>query len=85
MSVPNVPPTPPRQPRDPGLTILMAVAGVILLLPGVCAVLFIAAEAKDYGRFDFSGIPLWAICFLISAGGVFLLYWAFHKPPHLNP
>jgi len=91
MSVPNVPPTPPRQPRDPGLTILMAVAGVILLLPGVCAVLVIASGGEGYrvpgGRsgFDFSLIPLWLVCFLISAGGAFLLYRAFHKPPHPNP
>jgi len=90
MSVPSVPPTPPRQPRHPILTILMAVAGVILLLPGVCAALVIASGGEGYRTpggprgFDFSLIPLWLVCFLISAGGAFLLYRAFRKPPPPN-
>ena len=66
--------------RHPALTVLMTLAGIILLLPGVCAA----------GVIIFGGLPprpdpsflygLWTICFLISAGGAFLLYKAFHKP-----
>jgi hypothetical protein len=77
--------------RDPVVTILMAVAGVILLLPGVCAVLVIASGGEGYRvpggsrGFDFSLIPLWLVCFLISAGGGWLLYKAFQKPPNPTP
>jgi len=77
--------------RHPIQIIVMAVAGVILLLPGVCAALVIISGGEGYrvpgGRsgFDSSLIPLWAGCFLISAGGAFLLYRAFRKPPHPNP
>ena len=76
--------------RHPLLTILMGVLGVILLLPGVCAALVIISGGEGYSvnvrrGFDSSLIPLWAFCFLISAGGAFLLYRAFRKPPHPNP
>jgi hypothetical protein len=63
--------------RNPILTIAMALFGIILLLPGVCALGFLVAgglSAPDAA----SLIGLWAICFLISAGGIALLYKAFH-------
>jgi hypothetical protein len=60
-----------------GPTILMAVAGVILLLPGVCA----AGAMALSGWSSPERFILWPVCFLISAGGAFLLYRAFRKPP----
>jgi len=63
--------------RHPILTIAMVVFGVILLMPGICALGFVVAgglSGPDVG----SLIGLWAVCFLISAGGVALLYKAFH-------
>jgi hypothetical protein len=65
--------------RHPILTILMAIAGVILLLPGVCAAGFIVLGGVRNP--DPSIISLWLVCFLIAAGGAFLLYKAFHAPP----
>jgi len=56
------------------LTILMAVAGVILLLPGVCALIFIPKITSSPNS---AIISLWLVCFLIAAGGVALLYKAF--------
>jgi hypothetical protein len=68
--------------RHPLLTILMAVTGVILLLPGVCAAAFMVLGGLRSS--DPSIISLWLVCFLISAGGTFLLYSAFRKPPPPN-
>jgi hypothetical protein len=69
--------------RHPILTILMAVAGVILLLPGVCAAGFMVLGGLRNP--DPSIIGLWLVCFMIAAGGALLLYLAFHKPPDTNP
>jgi uncharacterized membrane protein len=65
--------------RRPILTILMAVAGVILLLPGVCAVGFIVASGLRNPNLVI--FTIWAISFLIALGGVALLRQAFQKPP----
>jgi hypothetical protein len=65
--------------RHPVLTILMALAGIILLLPGVCAAGFIIAGGLPAHNVS-SLYSLWAICFLIAAGGALLLYKTFHKP-----
>jgi len=61
--------------RHPALTILMAVAGAILLLPGVCAAGFIIAGGLPHSPDAFL-YSLWAVCFVISAGGILLLYKA---------
>ena len=71
--------------RNPILTILMALVGIILLLPGVCAVA-IHRSPPDRRRvaMRLPALGLWAICFLISAGGgVPLCSRAFRKQaPH---
>jgi len=69
--------------RHPLLTILMVLVGIILLLPGVCAAGFMIMSGLSRGSGAWLG--LWAFCFLISAGGVFLLYSAFRKPPPATP
>jgi hypothetical protein len=56
------------------LTILMVVIGVILLLPGVCALFFMAAGG--FGT-DASLVTLWVVCLLVSAGGIWLIVKAF--------
>ncbi len=61
--------------RHPALTVLMVIFGIVLLLPGVCAVFFMA-------EFGASGtdswlVLLWAVCFLIAFGGIWLLISAF--------
>jgi hypothetical protein len=62
--------------RHPLLTLLMV--GIILVLPGVCALGFMIAG----GLPRTAGIlSIWAICLLISAGGAFLLYKIFQEPP----
>src|SRR5262245_5062804 len=64
--------------RHPILTILMAVAGVILLLPGVCAAGFMVLGGLHNP--DPSIIGLWLVCLMVAAGGALLLYKAFQKP-----
>ena len=61
--------------RHPVVAGIMVVFGLILLLPGVCAVFFIAVGSGI--DIDIEMVVLWAICFLIAAGGVWLLIAAF--------
>ena len=60
--------------RHPAVTILMVVVGIILLLPGVCAIVFIALMGSES---DPALIGLWLVCLAIAAGGVFLLVRTF--------
>jgi hypothetical protein len=57
------------------LTILMVVIGVLLLLPGVCALVFMFAGG--FSGVESSIVMLWIVSFLISAGGVWLIVKAF--------
>jgi hypothetical protein len=52
------------------LTALMVVFGLVLLLPGLCALVFMSG---GFSADDSLLLMLWAICFLISAGGIWLL------------
>ena len=60
--------------RHPVLTSLMVIFGVILLAPGVCTAFFVVGMGRGA---DSLLILLWAACFLISAGGIWLLIRAF--------
>jgi hypothetical protein len=56
---------------------LMVTGGIILLLPGVCALYFINMFSGSFGGPDaVFFIGLWAICFAISAWGIGLLVTA---------
>ena len=63
--------------RNPVLTFLMILLGVILLLPGLCALVFFVGSA---GSTDSSIFLLWLVCFGISAGGVALIVSAIRGP-----
>jgi hypothetical protein len=65
--------------RHPLLTILMVVSGIILLLPGVCAVVFIVGMGSSGA--DSLFVLLWAVCLLIAFGGVMLIRQALRSPP----
>jgi hypothetical protein len=62
--------------RHPAVTILMVIFGLILLLPGVCSISFIAKMESQVPAPSVL-VLLWAVCFLISAGGIWLLVRAF--------
>ena len=54
---------------------LLALLGVVALLPGACAIYF-----ATFSQFDMFNLVIWAVCFLISGVGVVTLYLTFHKP-----
>ena len=64
--------------------ILMVLAGVILLLPGLCAGFFVALFLHDrqpgQGPIDPGFLALWSICFAIAAGGAALIWVALRRP-----
>ena len=57
----------------------MVIFGIILLLPGVCAIFFIVAGGMGPGSLvrDPMITSLWFVCLLISVGGFLLLWKAF--------
>ena len=59
------------------LTILLIVAGAVLLLPGICAGYFMLSSLSSPGGLSGSGLQgLWAACFAVAALGVALVVWA---------
>ena len=61
---------PPHQPSG-CVTALIGLTGVVLLLPGLCALFFIGGAS----RFDSSLMLVVLLCFMVGAIGV-LLIWA---------
>jgi len=53
----------------------MLIVGVILLLPGLCSIAFIgfAISSNTAANALTPLMPLWIFCFMISAGGLFLI------------
>jgi hypothetical protein len=69
----------PRPPRYTGGQILMTVIGVILLLPGLCSLLFMLTMMSELSFKEAMGgtiVTVWIVCFAISAVGVALVYAA---------
>jgi hypothetical protein len=84
LSTPPVPPAPPPPPLGPTrngfLTIIMFLAGLILLLPGLCALVFGASFISDpSGSGGF--IPLVLIGLAIGFGGIMLIRSAIRGLP----
>jgi hypothetical protein len=75
MSEPDSAP-PPDPSRYTGGQIALTLFGVIFLLPGLCSLLVMVSMVPwDMNSPFFSMIvTLWIICFLISAGGVAMIY-----------
>ncbi|GLR95886.1 MULTISPECIES: hypothetical protein [Bradyrhizobium] len=71
---PPVPP-PPTQKRSGCLTALMAIFGIILLLPGVCALLFGGMSVFEDGSIASDIAPLVFLGLVVGIGGVALI-WA---------
>ena len=71
-SPPPSPPLPPREQRSGCLTAFMVLAGIILLLPGLCALLF-GGIALTEGSFPSDIGSLIALGLLIGTGGVMLI------------
>ncbi|MCP3404204.1 hypothetical protein [Bradyrhizobium sp. CCGB01] len=69
-------PSPAAPPQRSGcLTAIMVIFGVIMLLPGLCALLFGGASVVDGGRIDSDIAPLVFVGLVVGIGGVALI-WA---------
>ena len=70
---------PMRQPSYTGWQIAMLVIGAILLLPGLCSLVFMLGMVWEMRLSDPIAqmvIVIWLICFLVSAGGGALIHVA---------
>ncbi len=72
---PEIPPGPPARPREESsgcLTAILIVIGIILLLPGLCSLIFVfgglVKSAED--------VQFVALLMMIGAAGVALIWWA---------
>lgn len=72
------PPAPPQQ-RSGCLQALTIVIGVLLLLPGLCA-LFITGIDPKFLLHDPTALALIVVCLTIGAGGVALIWAAVRRP-----
>jgi uncharacterized membrane protein YjjB (DUF3815 family) len=76
---PTVPPS-----RNPFVTVLMVVAGIILLLPGLCSLVLVGTLVYEdpIGAFREPGLVLlWAFLIAIGWGGVMLIRRAVRRRP----
>jgi hypothetical protein len=71
-------PTPPASGRSGCAVALMIVAGIILLLPGICALAIIAPDPKEALNDSTSVMALLSFL-LIAAGGVALIVFAVRR------
>lgn len=72
-------PAPRPAPKFSGGQIAMIVVGLILLLPGVCSLVFVVGMASEIRLSDPIAqaiMVLWAICFAVSAIGILLIVLA---------
>jgi len=82
---PPVQPSGQQSHRNPFVTALLIFIGIILLLPGLCSLIFSALTLSQGGLFgpgsgfDSPIVILWLICLLISAGGVALIMFAIRR------
>jgi hypothetical protein len=74
-------PQSPTPGRNPWVTVLLILVGIILLLPGLCSLLFSVVLLSDSGSLgrDPGIVSLLIFCFLVSAGGVALIVFAIRR------
>ena len=73
---PPPPQRPPRRPRSGWATAFMVLAGIILLLPGLCAIVFGIAELT-WASTDPTVTSLVILGLMVGFGGVMLIRAAF--------
>ena len=76
---PELPSTPPR-PRNGFLTAFMVLAGVILLIPGLCALGFGASGLFSAEHYESGMTPFILIGLLVGFGGIMLIRAAIKGP-----
>ncbi|MBR0698414.1 hypothetical protein ML401_00500 [Bradyrhizobium sp. 62B] len=71
-------PSPPAS-RSGCVTAFMVMCGVILLLPGICALIF-AFDQTQSSHFDTRFIPVLVLAMLVAFAGVMLIRAARKRP-----
>jgi hypothetical protein len=73
--------SPPPASRRVWPWVLLILIGVVLLFPGACAAIFVAASIRQSPALfqDSLFVTLWLVSFAISAGGVALIWWAVQR------
>jgi hypothetical protein len=80
MSQLSTPPPPPASPPSSGcLTALLIGIGILMLLPGLCAVLIVGFDPAHAFN-DPTTVSALLGFFAISAGGIALIWWAVRRP-----
>jgi hypothetical protein len=80
MSDQQLVPTPaPRPLRNPWVTALLIIIGMILLLPGLCSLIYMAVLFTDGPGSNSEYLGLLLFCFLVEAGGVALIVFAIRR------
>jgi hypothetical protein len=70
---PPMPPIPPPAQRSGCMTAFMVLAGIVLLLPGLCALLFGGGTLLSEGRVDPGIVSFVVLGLLVGALGVVLI------------
>jgi hypothetical protein len=73
-------PPDPAPGRNPWVTALLILIGIVLLLPGLCSLIFSAiliASGGPGGNSEY--LPLLFFCFLVGVGGVALIVFAIRR------
>jgi drug/metabolite transporter (DMT)-like permease len=68
-------PTPPPSGRSGCMVALMIVAGIILLLPGICALAYVVPNPKHAFN-DNEAVIVFLTLLAIAAGGIALIFYA---------
>jgi hypothetical protein len=77
---PQAQPPGPAPGRNPWVTALLILIGIILLLPGLCSLIFSGIMITSGSPGSDPGIPLLLIfCFLVGVGGVALIVFAIRR------
>ena len=85
MSVPETPRPAGPQPAPSGrrggcLSVLLALLGIVLMLPGVCSLVFVVAFVGGGGAPNPGSIVgIWMLSFLLAAAGIALIVWAIRR------
>ena len=76
---PSLPPVPPPPPRHGCLTAFMVIVGIVLLLPGLCAIVF-GVGSLSGSSYDSGFTPFVVVGLLVGFGGIMLIRAAIRGP-----
>jgi hypothetical protein len=60
--------------------VLLALIGIVLMLPGICSAVFMVAFIGGGGKDAGSIVGIWMFTFLLAAAGIALIVGAIRRP-----